>query len=478
MRKMFSTDEIVSSVNGVIKDRTPSSSKPMFVSGVSSDTRTIGEDDLYIAIKGERFDGHDFCLQAFEKGSRVMIVSDEEKIPEGVLGIVVEDTVKALGLLARHYRFKINAKVVAVTGSVGKTSTREMIACALSAMGKTWSTKFNLNNDIGLPQTILSAPEDTEFMVLEMGMRLRGEISYLTNIACPDIAVITNVGFSHIERLGSREEIRLAKTEIIEGLTQNGVLMVNGDDDFLFEYAENIIPIGKILASASIGKEDLEVKNCPLVAKGRNIRIEDGKTVFDLDIRIGNESAYRKDITLGVCGTHHVRNALFGIMCAGTFLKGMPEAAIVALSGYTELAGRGRMIRKNGMLIIDDAYNAAPESMKAAFENLDIAGEGMRKIAVLGGMLELGSYAPMLHEEVGKDCGRHHFDKVIVTGDNSEDLIRGLRSIQPDCDITVCRDTDDVKKTVFAMIGEGDAVLFKASNAFGFSALVKELEND
>ena len=161
---------------------------------MSKDTRTITKDNLYIAIKGERFDGHDFIADAVSKGAVAVLVDNRTKVPEGVISIVVDNTVNAIGDLARYYRFKLGAKTVCVTGSVGKTSTREMIAAVLSSGSKCYSTKMNENNEIGMPMTILSAPLDTETLVLELGMRLKGEISYLTNIACPDIAVITTVG--------------------------------------------------------------------------------------------------------------------------------------------------------------------------------------------------------------------------------------------------------------------------------------------
>ena len=206
---------------------------------VSTDSRKIEQDAVFFALKGENFDGHNFVKQAVEKGACAVIVNAMSKVPDNAVGIVVKDTLKALGDLAEHYRFKIGAKVIAVTGSVGKTTTRDMITAALEPSFKVWSTKKNLNNHIGLPHTILSAPQDTRVLIVEMGMRGRGQIDYLTNIAHPDIAVITNVGYSHIGILGSREEIRNAKCEIINGLTENGILMVNGDDSFLFNHVRN-----------------------------------------------------------------------------------------------------------------------------------------------------------------------------------------------------------------------------------------------
>lgn len=470
MRKMFSLDEICNAVNGVIVNKAGSMSDPVFVTGVSKDTRTIEEGNLYIALKGENFDGHDFCQDAFNKGALVHLVSNESKIPDGAIGIVVKDTLEALGDIARHYRFKIGAKVVAVTGSVGKTSTREMIAGALSPSKKVWSTKRNENNEIGLPMTILTAPQDTEVFVLEMGMRLRGEISYLTNIACPDIAVITNVGYCHIERLGSREEIRLAKMEIVEGLVNGGILAVNADDDFLYDYAKNTIPAGKLLASVSL-EGDKESINCPLVVKAENINFGDGIT-FDSTGTVMNEATKINGIHLNLSGIHNVRNCLFALLCVKA-LGASVEKAVEAVSAITEMNGRGAVTYGENLTVINDAYNAAPESMAAAFFNLNLVGKGKRKIAVLGGMLELGDYAPMLHEATGAECGKYEFDHVFVTGEQKDDFVRGLKSSNENIPYTLCEDSEDAYAKFLKYCRKGDVVLFKASNAFGFQKLAQ-----
>ncbi len=472
MRKMMSLDEVCGAVKGRIVNKGRIVSDVVFISGVSKDTRTIEEGNLYVAIDGENFKGHDFCLQALDKGACAVLVSDESKIPVGHIGIVTDDTVKALGDIAGYYRFKLGAKVIAVTGSVGKTTTREMVAAAVGASKKTWSTKFNENNEIGLPMTILTAPEDSEVLVLEMGMRLRGEISYLTNIACPDIALITNIGYSHIERLGSREEIRLAKTEIVEGLTEGGILVVNADDEFLFDYSRNNIPIGHGLAGVKLVSDDSccndHVTNCPFMIYASNIEYGEGS---DFTVKATSES-FPDDIRvhLNINGRHNVRNALFALLCA--HLTGADiSAAVKALEDYRDMKGRGQTIDNGRYIIINDAYNAAPESMEAAFFNLSVTGRGHRKVAVLGGMLELGDWAGRLHEEIGRDCGRYGFDKIFVTGDNREDFVRGLLETDNDPDYVYCDDTEDVKNKLSDYIKEGDCILFKASNAFRFESL-------
>lgn len=478
MRRMFSFDELVNATGGTVVNRKGAIGGTIFISGVSTDTRTIEEGNIYIALKGENFDGHSYTDQAVAKGACAVVVNSATKVPSNSVGIVVKDTCKALGAIAEHYRFKLGCKVIAVTGSVGKTTTREIIRSALEPSFKVWSTKNNLNNEIGLPRTILSAPEDTEVMVVEMGMRGRGQIDYLTNIAHPDIAVITNVGYSHIGILGSREEIRAAKTEIINGLTEQGVLIVNGDDDFLLDYVKNIIPLNNGLAAVSVNADSNGSKiNCPVCVRASGIRPNDGMD-FDVTITSGNNSNTVKDVHIVLDGEHNVRNACFAVLCAA-LLKADMNKTLEALAAYMPMDGRGKTYYGKKYTIINDAYNASPESMAAAFRNLDITNPGSRKIAVLGGMLELGDESKNLHTMTGSECGKYAFDKIIVTGDDRNAFIKGLKSVRPDADVVSCVDTDDVRIKVKAIIEQGDTVLFKASHSFGFEKLAGEfIDND
>lgn len=471
MRRMFSFDEVVSAVNGTVVNRKGSISGNLFISGVSTDTRTIKEGDIYIALKGENFDGHNYTSDAILKGAYAVVVNSATKVPDNAVGIVVKDTCTALGDLARHYRFKLGAKVIAVTGSVGKTTTRNLITAALEPSFNVYSTKKNLNNEIGLPTTILQAPDNTNVLVLEMGMRGRGEIEYLTKIANPDIAVITNVGYSHIGRLGSREEIRAAKCEIIDGLTEQGILIVNGDDGFLSDYVRNIIPLNNGLAEVCSDK----AVTGPVGIRAYDIKDNDG-TDFNAVITVGDRKNVYENMHISLSGSHNVRNACFALFIAD-FLKADMDLTRKAIASYTPMDGRGKTYYGKKYTIINDAYNASPESMAASFPSLQNV-KGKRKIAVLGGMLELGDQSPLLHEKTGEAAGRFAFDKVIVTGEDRDAFIRGFRKNNKTTEIISCEDTQEVSRRLSEIIREGDAVLFKASHSFGFETLAEGLIDD
>lgn len=478
MIRMFSFDEVVAAVGGTVVNRKGAIGGSIFINAVSTDTRTIEPGNLYIGLKGENFDGNSYADQAVEKGACAVIVNSATKVPVNSIGIVVKDTTKALGDLAEHFRYKLGCKVVAVTGSVGKTTTRELIRVALEPSFNVCSTKKNLNNEIGLPKTILEAPDKTNVLLLEMGMRGRGEIDYLTNIAHPDIAVITNVGYSHIGILGSQEEIRAAKCEIINGLTDNGILIVNGDDKFLFNHARNVIPLNNGLVAVSVDDNlEGEVLNCPVCVKAHNLKENNGMD-FDVTVSMGEKNNVIKNVHIALGGEHNVRNACFAIIIA-SLLNADIEKACKALSEYAPMDGRGKTYHGKSYTIINDAYNASPESMAAAFKNLDTTNPGSRKIAVVGGMLELGDESKKLHKITGEACGDYKFDKIIVTGDDRDAFIEGLKSKFPNADITECADTNEVRAKANEIIKQGDTVLFKASHFFEFEKLAKEfIDND
>ena len=476
---MFTLEEIKREIGGKAIYKTKETVFAAFVnvSGVSTDTRSIREGEIFFALRGERFNGGEYTEQAIEKGACAVVVDNAEYIPDGAVGIVVNDTTKALGLLAAYYRFKLGAKVIAVTGSVGKTTTRSIIADVLRTGLRVHSTKANNNNEIGMSKTILSAPEDTEILVVEMGMRGLGEISLLTNIARPDIAIITNVGYSHIGRLGSRENIMRAKMEIADGLTDGGILIVNGDDPDLFEYARKILPINNLIAAVS--SADTPVELCPECINAYDVKQTDEGTDFNVRItRLGQAIELGGPVSINMYGSAGVRNVLFALLCA--HISGLARTE-ESLNGIKEVIqsgkaidGRGAVTMTKKYMIVNDAYNASPESMENAFLNFSMRSKGRRQVLALGGMLELGDYAAKLHEMTGIECAKYSFDKIFVTGENSDDFIRGARSVDADIDITRCANTEEVASELSGYLNDGDAVLFKASHSFGFEKLAEE----
>jgi len=473
---MFSIDEILVATGGMYLGSETGTSP--VCRGVSTDTRTIAADDVFVALVGERFDGHSFLEKAFSLGASIALVSRREAVVSGRSAILVPDTLVALGALANAYRRKLSCHVIGVTGSVGKTSTREMIVCAFSVARRVWATRHNLNNEIGLPMTILTAPPDTEILILEMGMRLRGEIELLTKIAEPDIAVITNIGVSHIERLGSREAIRDAKLEICHGLTGAKALLIPGDDEYLPRYfRENRDEKVSILGMAFLssvqedGAADLAIRIATMETRA-------DRTIIFAEEREGREAAFAPigSYIIPVAGTHHVRNALLAIMAAR--ILGIPQEDIAAgIRTYAPTGSRGKIISCGSNLLIDDAYNASPESMAAAFETLRVLteGTGRRRIAAIGCVLELGSFAPELHARIGAAAARNGVDILLVTGENQLDVERGAKEVRPDMDIRVFSCREDLTRNLISEIRNNDAVLAKGSHAFKMDVVIDEL---
>ncbi|MCR4689279.1 MAG: UDP-N-acetylmuramoyl-tripeptide--D-alanyl-D-alanine ligase [Saccharofermentans sp.] len=479
----FTLDEIKNVIGGnrIAKTEEKIYDTAVEITDVSTDTRTIAKGDIFFALTGENFNGNEYAAKAIELGASAVVVTDAGYIPEGGIGIVVPDTKTALTDLANHYRVRLGAsgcKVVGITGSVGKTSTRKLIRDVLATGYKVHATTANNNNEIGMSKAILSAPSDTEILVLEMGMRALGEISFLTKIALPDFAVITNTGYSHIGILGSRENIIKAKFEITEGLADGGVLAVNGDDPMLYEYASTKVPFGKMVTGVAVKPGEDICTSCPMFIRAANI--ESAKDSVSFDSVIETSEVTREFITglkISQHGDAPIRNVLFALYLAYSFNLGRTEESKEAIrkvvSDFSAGAGRGLVTKTSKYLIVNDAYNASPESMALAFENFRYQSEGSRAVLALGGILELGDYAPVLHEMVGKNCAKYGFDRVFVTGDNADDFIKGAHSIDMRLEIIKCSDTEDMRRRLEEYVKPGDSILFKASHYFKLEELAK-----
>ena len=410
--------------------------------GANNDSRLIQPGQLFVALQGVR-DGHDFIPAALEKGAAAVLCT---RCDGDFPAIVVEDTRIALGQIAAGERKRIGMKVVGVTGSVGKSTTKEMIACVLRSTYKVAKTPANHNNDIGMPMAILSIPEDTEVAVLEMGMNHFREIAYLTNIARPDVAVIINIGTMHIEHLGSQEGILKAKLEILEGMEENAPLILNGDDTLLWNAQQQL--------QRSITYFGWNNSNCAVC--GYNVAQGEGSLSFTAtsgDITI--------PVTLPLEGEHYVSDALAAVS-AGLALAVAPAAIAESLSAFQNLAGRQEMFSAKGYTIIKDCYNAGPESMAAALSVL--GNKPGRRIAVMGDMLELGVCAQAEHYRIGR-IAAEKADMVFAYGPNSGRVISGcITGGMAEGRAQAFEDRTALAAALKRAAKPGDVLLFKGSH--------------
>lgn len=434
----------------------------------SKDTRTINIGDVYIGIKGENFDGNLFYLDAISKGAKICIIQDVdidlEKVKKynNVTIVKVHNTIKALQEIATYKRSLYNIPVVAITGSVGKTSTKDIIARVLGEKFNVLKTEGNLNNHIGLPLTILKLKEH-EALVVEMGMNNLGEISVLTNIAKPNVAVITNVGTSHIGNLGSRDNILKAKLEILEGLAKDGILIINKDNDLLKKWYEE-------------NKENYRVKTYGIKEKSDfiayDIMCKEDCSTYKIDI---NNNTY--DIELRIVGEHFVLNSLCAISVASIFEIPMNKI-ISGILNFELTKNRMEIKKKNNITIINDCYNANYDSMKAVLDFLG-TNKNNRKIAVLGDMLELGEFSVELHKKVGMEVSKNKIDILITVGKSSKNISSSAKDCGMDKNnIFEFSNNKEAINKIKAIMEENDIILVKASNGMKFKEIVDGILKD
>lgn len=446
------------------------------IQGVVIDSRLVQNGDLFVPVRGERVDGHRFIDDVFEKGALAVFSEETLENPKGPY-IKVDSSLAAMKKLAADYRRSLNVKVVAVTGSVGKTSTKEMIASVLSQKYNVLKTEGNFNNEIGLPLTIFKIRKEHEAAVLEMGISEFGEMERLAAMAYPDICVITNIGLCHLENLKTRDGILKAKTESFAHLTKDGIAVLNGDDDKL---CEKKTVNGKPAVFYGLSKE------AKTISTEHGIKTLAQKSVYAVNVQTkglthttaefhypsketGEDFSFCADIPLA--GEHNVYNALAAV-CAAAELGLTSEEMKRGIESVQTLSGRSNLLHKNGITIIDDCYNANPVSMKASIDVLSKA-EG-RKIAVLGDMGELGADERALHAAVGAYFKGKGIDKLYCTGTLSKEIADAA---------ALCSDTEvlyfENKETLLAKLlkeqKKGDAILVKASHFMGFAEIVKKL---
>lgn len=444
--------EIVKAINGeILVD-----SKNNNFNSLCIDTRKVEKDNIFLAISGENFNGNSYIKDAFKKGASIAIIDeilfDSEELRDKGTIIKVNNTCEALLSLANYYRKKLGIKVVGVTGSTGKTSTKDLIAAFLSNKYKVFKTKGNFNNQIGLPLMILQLDSSYDVAVLEMGMSDLGEIHTLAQTALPDIAVITNIGLSHIENLKTRENILKAKMEITDFFNGENELIVTGEDSKLENIKSECFKITKIGYN-----HEYEVY-------GTNIILKEEETEFEAHL---NRKHHK--FTLPMAGKHNVLNAMLAISVAnklGVTFESMEKG----IANLEATSMRLQLIKKDKFIIINDCYNASPDSMKSSLDVLNTYKSG-RRIAILGTMNELGHEAFNAHKEVG-EYASDKVDKLVVIGDYKDSFKEGFNGEE----IEIYTTKEEFISNVQTLVKENDILLVKASRGMKFEDIVNYIE--
>ena len=432
-----------------------------------TDTRKIQKGDIYVGLKGEKFNGNEYYKEALEKGAKVAVISGIEVTKEDLdqykdkTIIEVKDSLEAFGDIAAYKRDLYDIPVVQITGSVGKTSTRDIIANVVRTQYKTLQTEGNQNNAIGLPTTLLKL-KDHEAVVVESGMNHLGEIRYLGKIAKPTVAVITNIGTAHIGFLGSRENILKAKLEILENLKPGGYIVINNDNDMLNKWA----------------KEDTKYKKYTFGIDEKsdvmayNIKVSEDYSTYN--VKINNKEYFVK---VPVSGKHFVYNSLCAI-AVGNLLNIAPENIIKGIETFTLTKNRMEVNKiKDDVTVINDAYNASYDSMKAAIEYLQGL-PGSRKIAVLGDMFELGKYSEEIHRKVGIEVFTHKIDMLVTVGNESKYIAEEVKYLgMPKENVTSFNTTEEATDYLNNILRKNDVVLLKAANGMHFAEIFKGINN-
>lgn len=431
----------------------------------SKDTRVINEGDIYLGIKGERFNGSIFYKDAFEKGAKGCILQDIEISREDIntykdkFIIIVENVVETLQKIAKYKRSLYDIPVIGVTGSVGKTSTKDIIASVMATKYNVLKTEGNYNNEIGLPLTVLKL-KNHDALVLEMGMSAFGEISLLTDIAKPTTGVVTIIGSSHIGELGSRENILKAKLEILEGLDKNGALIINNDNDLLNLWNKENQDNHKHI---TYGIENESILNA------NNIDIKENGSSFEIEV---NNKTYIVEVP--VAGKHFIYNSLAAI-AVGLENNIEMEKIIEGISNFSLTKRRMEIIKNsNNVTIINDCYNASYESVKAALEYISSL-KANRKIAVLGDVLELGEFSKQMHQKMGEEVINNNIDILITVGKEAKTIASTVKNKSKNIKVYSFDNNIDASNLIKEQMKENDIILIKASNGMHFDEIVASL---
>ncbi|MCF6460302.1 UDP-N-acetylmuramoyl-tripeptide--D-alanyl-D-alanine ligase [Clostridium sp. Cult3] len=435
----------------------------VYIEGVSTDSRSIKKGQLFVPLIGENFNGHDFIEQAIEKGAAATLWSQNEPVPsEDFPFILVEDTLEALQSLAKEYRNQLDIKVIGITGSNGKTSTKDILASLLSTKYKTQKTLGNLNNHIGTPLTILSLDEDTEIAVIEMGTDNFGQISLLTSIAKPDVGIITNIGEAHLEGLKTKENIAKAKFEILEGLNPEGLFLYCGDDPILNKTTEKISIIQKI---STYGTEETNDYRCEL------------NMVDDNGISFRLKSPYEQDYFLPMLGSHNMLNATGAIAVARYF--DVPVDSIQEGLYHVEKTGmRNELVFAEGFTILNDSYKSNPASLLAALDTLYTMKQYKQKIVVLGDMLGLGEQEIKMHEDIGVKIDPEEIEYVFTIGPLAAYIAKTAGLNFEKNKVISCRNKTQLIEKLKKVIKPNSIILVKASRPLELEEVVEKLKEE
>lgn len=434
------------------------------------DSRLVEPGGIFIATRGEHVDGHSFIDQVFDAGALGVICEEAPVQPKGAY-ILVEDSFLALKDLAEYYRSQLDIKVVGITGSVGKTSTKEFVASVLSQKYRVLKTEGNYNNEVGLPLTVLRIREDCEVAVLEMGISDFGEMHRLSKIAKPDVCLITNIGQCHLENLGTRDGILKAKTEIFDFIQEGGQICLNGDDDKLVTIREvrGSIPVFFGCGSNNAVYAD-NYENRGLIGSRAQIHMKG----------IAGHDACSFEAEIPLPGEHMLYNAL-AATAAGMLFGLTAEEIQEGIRTVKAVDGRSHVIRTDRLTLIDDCYNANPVSMKAALDLLhmtelsEIFEDAARKVAVLGDMFELGTDEAALHREVGVYAAKKQIDVLVCVGNLCKYMYEGAQAVRSVTNCYYFEDKEALEAQMDTVIQDGDLVLVKASHGMHFEELIKML---
>ena len=450
---MFTLNNILDAVGGQLVQ----GSEKTVVKSVGIDSRTVRKDEIFIAIKGDIFDGHDFITEVVARGVRVIVLHKLVAIKNPNVSVIqVKDTTQALGHLARFHRLRSKVSVVALTGSTGKTTTKEMISCVLEKKYRVLKSEGTQNNHIGVPLTLLKIKPIHQMVVVECGTNQPGDIAWLADIVRPNMTVFTNIGSSHLQKLKTHQGVLKEKWKLTSGMDNKGVVIINADDTLLAAQAKMV----KNLRVLTYGIH----KNCDY--RATKVNVKDGLSV--------NFKIHKKSFSLNTCSINSVYNALAAYACGHFFSVNIDKMA-VALKSFEFPKGRGQILELGSGWMINDSYNANPVSMLNAIQMLNVLKTQGKRIMIAADMLELGKKAKDLHSDIGGSIARSEIDVLITIGALSRHMAARARRDNKQMSVFACADVESAQKYLVKVLENGDSILVKGSRRMATERIVNFL---